>query len=365
MTTVSQRVLIVDDELSVRNQLSVGLLQRGFETEGSENGKNALAQIRAARQRGNPHHYIVLDIRLPDIDGLQLLGEIKASYPDLPVVMISGHGSDYDISRIKEHEHSAYLDKPFEIEDLEAQILRIGPEVPTVPKFEKIVMVQGSAVPAVIKLKGLPFTDIKVEAELMLDRVFPTHIEPDRCSGCRFCESVCPTACLHFDSDRRVMTIKYFSCKGCGHCVAACPSAVPVQAWMTDVSILSAVEGAVCDPQRLEDARTGGFSALDAAPGTAVIRMFSDQEVEPGIVLEALEAGFDGVFLRAGGSPPEAGHRNSVARTARRMMEVLGLSSRRVAVSPNGEVDLGILLGEFVHQLAELGPNPIRLEAIQ
>ena len=121
------RMLVVDDEASIRRNLAVGMAQRGYEVDACEMGLSALEKIEAARRSGVPHNVVILDIRLPDIDGLHLLQMIKDVYPELPVVVMSGYGDEQTGERVKERHGSAYLDKPFEIEALEAEIRKIGP----------------------------------------------------------------------------------------------------------------------------------------------------------------------------------------------------------------------------------------------
>lgn len=119
------RVLVVDDEAAVRRQLGVGLAQHGYEVEESQEGLEALAKIKTARAR-NPFHFVILDIRLPDIDGLRVLQAIKGTYPDLPVVVISGYGTESTPDAVAIKRGSAYLDKPFEVDALVAELGRIG-----------------------------------------------------------------------------------------------------------------------------------------------------------------------------------------------------------------------------------------------
>lgn len=121
------RMLVVDDEASIRRNLAVGMAQYGYQVDACEMGLCALEKIEAAKRSGVPHNVVILDIRLPDIDGLQLLHMIKDVYPDLPVVVMSGYGDEHTGERVKEGRGSAYLDKPFEIGALEAEIRRIGP----------------------------------------------------------------------------------------------------------------------------------------------------------------------------------------------------------------------------------------------
>ncbi len=120
------KVLLVDDESSLRRQLLIGLTQRGFEVEECEDGLSALKRIETARRNGLLHHFIVTDIRLPDIDGIKLLQVIKSKYPDLPVVVISGYGDELTRENVEDHLGNAYLDKPFEVDDLAAEFKRIG-----------------------------------------------------------------------------------------------------------------------------------------------------------------------------------------------------------------------------------------------
>jgi len=159
--TENPRVLVVDDEASIRRNLAVGMAQRGYEVDACEMGLSALEKIEAARRSGSPHNYVVLDIRLPDIDGLQLLKMIKDVYPDLPVLVISGYGDEQTGERVKERCGSAYLDKPFEIEALEAEIRRIGPseEETPVPRPESRTEELRSQ-SAYVFLRGRPDADL-------------------------------------------------------------------------------------------------------------------------------------------------------------------------------------------------------------
>ena len=127
------RVLIVDDEAPVRRQLKVGLAQHGYEVEESEEGMEAIARIKTARTT-NPFRFVILDIRLPDIDGLKVLQAIKGTYPDLPVVVISGYGNENTPETVERKKGSLYLDKPFDVDTLIAEISKITPSEATESK---------------------------------------------------------------------------------------------------------------------------------------------------------------------------------------------------------------------------------------
>jgi len=69
------------------------------------------------------------------------------------------------------------------------------------------------------------------------------EINPDRCSGCRICNDLCPYLAISFDEEKGVSVINEALCKGCGTCVAACPSGAITAKHFKDEQILSEIEG--------------------------------------------------------------------------------------------------------------------------
>jgi len=120
------RVLIVDDEAALRRQLMVGLAQNGYEVDECEEGLSALTKIKAAESKQNPFCCVILDVRLPDIDGLKILQVIKAAYADLPVVVITGYGNEDTVNSVQSHSSSVYLDKPFGMDTLVSLLESMG-----------------------------------------------------------------------------------------------------------------------------------------------------------------------------------------------------------------------------------------------
>ena len=103
-------ILVVDDEADIREIVSGILDDEGHETRMAADSDSALAAISDRVPR-----LIFLDIWLQGsrLDGLALLDEIKARYPDLPVVMISGHGNiETAVSAIKRGAYD-FIEKPF------------------------------------------------------------------------------------------------------------------------------------------------------------------------------------------------------------------------------------------------------------
>ncbi|HEX7574133.1 MAG TPA: sigma-54 dependent transcriptional regulator [Bacteroidota bacterium] len=81
-------VLIVDDEKSVRDSIKMILEYEKFEVQYAEDGPSA-----AARVESGDFDLVLLDIKMPGEDGLKVLRRLRQGHPDLPVVMISGHGT--------------------------------------------------------------------------------------------------------------------------------------------------------------------------------------------------------------------------------------------------------------------------------
>jgi two-component system nitrogen regulation response regulator NtrX len=104
-------VLVVDDEGGIRESLSGILEDEGYEVLTSSSGEDAIGVIKEQSP-----DLILLDIWLPGIDGIQTLEEIKTIKPELPVIMISGHGN-IEIA-VKSTRIGAYdfLEKPLSLE---------------------------------------------------------------------------------------------------------------------------------------------------------------------------------------------------------------------------------------------------------
>lgn len=115
---IDKKVLLIDDEPSLRRSVSVGLMQQGYQTEPCENGMKALQTLEMFKKKNIPLDYAIVDIKLPDIDGLKLLKVIKFNYPTLPVIVITGYGSAATLEEAKTQNADAYLEKPFSADDL-------------------------------------------------------------------------------------------------------------------------------------------------------------------------------------------------------------------------------------------------------
>src|SRR5690554_5118193 len=103
-----QRVWIVDDDRSIRWVLETALSQAGLAVESFDNGR--CARDRLERERPQ---VLITDVRMPGLGGLELLAQVRARWPELPVIVITAH-SDLD-SALSAYQGGAfeYLPKPF------------------------------------------------------------------------------------------------------------------------------------------------------------------------------------------------------------------------------------------------------------
>jgi len=107
------RILIVDDEAGVREVLARLVAQEGYEPWEAPDGERALGLIAQG-----PPEAMLLDIRMPGVDGMEVLRRAKLLDPDLPVVIITSHATVKDaVSALRAGAHD-YLVKPFEHVDV-------------------------------------------------------------------------------------------------------------------------------------------------------------------------------------------------------------------------------------------------------
>ncbi|MBI4765545.1 MAG: response regulator [Deltaproteobacteria bacterium] len=103
-----KKVLLVDDEVDFTAGLSKVLRRRGFEVETASDGMTAVVHI--AKE---PFDVIVLDVKMPGLDGLQVLAEIKRLEVEARVILLTGHLSSSEEQAGLKEGVFAYLFKPF------------------------------------------------------------------------------------------------------------------------------------------------------------------------------------------------------------------------------------------------------------
>jgi two-component system, NtrC family, response regulator AtoC len=110
----SFRVLVIDDDPGVREYLEALVARQGYEAVAVSTGEEALRVVERARP-----DLVTLDVVLDGMDGLETLRQIKKRVPDVPVIMLSGHGQARTIVEAMRYGASDFLRKPFEVEELE------------------------------------------------------------------------------------------------------------------------------------------------------------------------------------------------------------------------------------------------------
>jgi CheY-like chemotaxis protein len=123
---IPSRVLLVDDERDFVQTLSERLELRDMGSAVVFNGESALQMVTEDKP-----DVMIIDLKMPDINGLEVLRQVKATQPEIEVIVMTGHGSAADEARCRELGAFAYLQKPVDIEELSV-ILRQAHE-----KFRK------------------------------------------------------------------------------------------------------------------------------------------------------------------------------------------------------------------------------------
>jgi two-component system response regulator AtoC len=112
-----KRVLIVDDEKAIRWSLGEALTSDGYEIDEAESGKKGIKLF-----RDDPADLVVLDLKLPDMDGLTVLKKLKEIDPDVPVVMMTAYGEvETAVEAIKSGAYD-FLLKPFQLDKMKITI---------------------------------------------------------------------------------------------------------------------------------------------------------------------------------------------------------------------------------------------------
>lgn len=107
------QILLVDDEPDVTHILSKRLARRGYVCASASNGQDALNKMRE-----QPYGVVIMDVKMPVMDGIQALQAIKAQWPATQVILLSGHADMQLAVRAMSAGAFGYLMKPVELDDL-------------------------------------------------------------------------------------------------------------------------------------------------------------------------------------------------------------------------------------------------------
>ena len=121
------RVLVVDDEASIRELLSKTLSLAEYEVEAAGDGTTALTRIRDC-----VYDLVIADLKMPGMDGLMLIRQIKRLRPDLPVIIITGFSTEISAIEAINLGVAGYLTKPFRVPQVLAAAAKALGVVPAV-----------------------------------------------------------------------------------------------------------------------------------------------------------------------------------------------------------------------------------------
>ncbi len=116
---VPSRILLVDDEKEFVQTLSQRLQLRDMGSAVAYDGESALAMV-----EDDEPDVMILDLKMPGIDGIEVLRKVRATRPDIEVIILTGHGTEKDRETCMELGAFAYLQKPVDIEMLSETLKR-------------------------------------------------------------------------------------------------------------------------------------------------------------------------------------------------------------------------------------------------
>ena len=117
--TFQARILLVDDEPVIRETLSAILQEEGYRVSTAKTGGEAVTLGREIM-----FDVAILDLKLPDIEGITVLHEIKQRNPDLIAILITAHPTTESAIRAIQEEAYEYITKPFDVDHVKLVIKR-------------------------------------------------------------------------------------------------------------------------------------------------------------------------------------------------------------------------------------------------
>ncbi|UCF94293.1 MAG: hybrid sensor histidine kinase/response regulator [Desulfobacterales bacterium] len=129
---LKNKILLVDDEKDIRDVMHLSLADMGYAVFEAQNGAEALAVFREVQPQ-----VVLTDIKMPTMDGIELLQKVKHENPETEVVMITGHGDmDLAIKSLK-YEATDFITKPINVDVLEIALKRAFDKIITRRKLRE------------------------------------------------------------------------------------------------------------------------------------------------------------------------------------------------------------------------------------
>jgi DNA-binding NtrC family response regulator len=113
MQKPAERVLVVDDDAGIRHSLARIIRVQGYDVDTAADGKSAIAAAKSFRP-----HLLIIDIRMPEIDGVEAFEQILDQHPGLPAIFMTANSSSSRISRAIEIGAVSVFTKPLDLQRL-------------------------------------------------------------------------------------------------------------------------------------------------------------------------------------------------------------------------------------------------------
>ena len=107
------KILIVDDESGTRNALKTGLISFGYQVLAAVDAPEALKIIESSINMVEPVEIMVTDLRMPGMNGLELIRSAKKMSPGLAAILMTAYGDDHIRDEVTNLGRCRYIDKPF------------------------------------------------------------------------------------------------------------------------------------------------------------------------------------------------------------------------------------------------------------
>ncbi len=114
------KILVVDDEDALRTVLSIGLTSEGYNVSTASDGDEAISRLQK-----ETFDLVVLDVKMPRINGFEVLKFIKEKHPTTKVIMVTGSGDEKDAIESKKLGAEGFVAKPYDFVDLLTTIERV------------------------------------------------------------------------------------------------------------------------------------------------------------------------------------------------------------------------------------------------
>ena len=114
-----ESILVVDDDQSLRDTVVQMLAFIGFQVNEATNGNQALEALREKE-----YTFLLTDIRMPEMDGLELIARVRNEHPQVNIIAMTGYSKDYKYVDVIDTGAADFINKPFSIEELEAKVRR-------------------------------------------------------------------------------------------------------------------------------------------------------------------------------------------------------------------------------------------------